>query len=645
MGDPQDQVFDTELNRPSMPNPDKNFIQKAGKMVDHISLATIFLAGVMMLAVSMFMSFEAFSRHFLDQPTSWVLAISILIFMWFTFLATPYGIKTDKHVACDVFVSRMPEPTRLTLGIATDLVCLAYIMALGIYGYVSFEEAVEMGSMSEGLVRYPMWLVLVTIPLGMGLSFMQMLRKIQVRVERLRELKTVEAPSQRFSPLAALAWFFLSLTCGVLVFLYSQPLGILMLALVLLFWGAPISFALGVVGMTGLLFFHGSLSGLNTLPIVAEHTGTNFVLLAIPLFTLGGLILSRSGLGEEMYEMSSRWLGWIPGGLGVATCITGGILAAMIGSSTAVTAIVTLVAMKPLLARGYDKTLVIGTVTGSSLGLIIPPSIGFIVYGFLTDTSVGELFMAGVVPGAMLVILFSAYVIINCKVTGKYQVVSYTWKERLASLRTSLIVLFGPLFVLGSIYTGLSTPTEAGAILVLYSIFCALVFRKIDFKGFIQCLIDSSVLSTMILMIMIGALTMSNVITLLQVPSELTDLIIGSGLPTWVILFLIMFFYLALGMFLDGGSITVLTVPVIAPLLPSLGIDVVAFGVILMMLIETALLTPPVGLNIFTVKGILDEPLSLIIKSVLPFVLILIVSVVLIFLIPDIALWLPARMR
>lgn len=628
-----------------MANTDQNFIQKTGKVVDHISWAAIFLSGMLMLAVALFMSFEAFSRHFLNQPTSWVLAISILIFMWFIFLATPYGIKADKHVVCDVFVSRLPKTTQLTLGIATDLVSLVYIFALGVYGYVACEEAFMMRSMSEGLVRYPMWLVLVTIPLGMGLSSLQMLRKIQVRLGRLGELPAAGKKSSGFSPLAALSWFLLSFTGSVLVFLYSQPLGILIFALALIFWGVPISFALGVVGMTGLLFFHESLSGLNTLPIVAEHTGTNFVLLAIPLFTLGGIILARSGLGEEMYEMSSRWLGWIPGGLGVATCITGGVLAAMIGSSTAVTAIVTLVAMKPLLDRGYDKTLVIGTVTGSSLGLIIPPSIGFIVYGFLTDTSVGELFMAGVVPGAMLVVLFSAYVIINCKITGKYQVVSYSWKERLTSLRTSVIILFGPIFVLGSIYTGLATPTEAGAILVLYSLFCALAFRKINFKGFIQCLIDSSMLSTMILMIMIGALTMSNVITLLQVPSGLTEFIVSSGLPTAVILLFIVLFYLALGMFLDGGSITVLTVPVIAPMLPTLGIDVVAFGVILMMLIETALLTPPVGLNIFTVKGIVDEPLSLIIKSVLPFVLILIFSVVLIFWVPEIALWLPAQMR
>ena len=616
-----------------------------GTAVDRMSWLAALTAGLLMLAVSLFMSYEAFSRHFLDSPTSWVFAVSILIFMWFTFLAAPHGIKTDKHVACDVFVSRLPERTRLSLGIATDIISSVYLCALGIYGFKAFHEALEMGSMSEGLVRYPMWMLLISIPFGMLLCMIQILRKIQLRSHRLHQLGREPGKTAGPQPGALVFCLVLSVSCGILLFFYSQALGMLFFALILLFWGAPISFALGSVGLTGLLFFHQSPVGLNTLPIVAEHTGTNFVLLAIPLFTLGGLVLSRSGLGEEMYQLSSRWLGWMPGGLGVATCITGGILAAMIGSSTAVTAIVTLVAMKPLLARGYDKTLVIGTVTGSSLGLIIPPSIGFIVYGFLTDTSVGELFLAGVIPGVMLVCMFSGYVIINCKITGKYQPVTYTWRERILSLRKSIIILLGPAFVLGSIYTGLATPTEAGAILVLYSLFCALVFRKIDVKGFVDCIVDASVLSTMILMIMIGALIMSNVITLLQVPSTLTQAIVGSGMPTGLVLFCIVVFILILGMFLDGGSITVLTVPVIAPMLPALGVDTVVFGVILMMLIETALLTPPVGLNIFTVKGVVNEPLSLIIRSVFPFVIILIIGVGLVFAWPDLALWLPGRMK
>ena len=598
-----------------------------------------------MLIVAIFMSYEVFSRHFLNHPTSWVLAVSILIFIWFTFLATPYGIQADRHVTCDIFISKLPEKTRAVLGAVTDLTALAYICALGIFGYQSFAEALHMGYMSEGLVRYPMWMVRVAIPIGMLLCLLQTLRRIKLRLATTLQRTSEGAQNSLTAPQWILLAYLASCGLGIWAFTLSQPIGILIFALILLFWGVPVAFALGVVGMAGLLFFHQSIGGLNTLPIVAEQTATNFILLAIPLFTLGGLILSRSGLGEEMYDLSSKWLGWMPGGLGVATCITGGILAAMIGSSTAVTAIVTLVAMQPLLDRSYDKKLVIGTVTGSSLGLIIPPSIGFIVYGFLTDTSVGELFMAGVVPGVLLVAMFSAYVIINCKMTGKYQTMHFTWRERFGSLKKSIVIMAGPLFVLGSIYSGLATPTEAGAILVLYSLFCALLYHKIDLQGFFRCLVESSAISVMIMMIMIGALTMSNVITLLQVPANLTEAIVSASLPNILVIGVMVLFYLLLGMFLDGGSITVLTVPVIAPMLPALGIDTVVFGVVLMMLIETALLTPPVGLNIFTVKGIVDEPLSFIIVSVLPFVLILLAGVILVFVFPEIALWLPTQMR
>ena len=619
--------------------------QGSGLLIDRISFAFALVAGLMMLAVALFMSFEAFSRHFLDQPTSWVLAVSTLIFIWFTFLSVPYGIKSNKHVACDIFVTRLPARSRQAIGIATDLSSLIFICAMGFYGFSHFLEAVEYHSMSEGLLRYPMWLVFLAIPSGMALSVIQFIRKIHSRIIWMNNNPEKSSDTLSVAPALMVSFFLLTATLGIAVYFFSQSLGILIFALVLLFWGVPIAFALGLVGLTGLLFFHGSIGGLNTLPIVAEHTATNFILLAIPLFTLGGLILSRSGLGEQIYDLSSKWLGWMPGGLGVGTCITGGILAAMIGSSTAVTAIITLVAMKPLLDRGYDKKLVIGTVTGSSLGLIIPPSIGFIVYGFLTDTSVGDLFMAGVVPGVMLVVMFSAYIVISCKVSGKYEAVSFSWTERLISLKKSFIIILGPVFVLGSIYTGVATPTEAGAILVIYSLFCAFVFRKIDWNGLVQCLIDSSILSTMIIMIMVGALVMSNVITLLQIPANLTEFILSSGLPTWGVILLIVILYLCLGMFLDGGSITVLTVPVIAPMLPALGIDTIAFGVILMMLIETALLTPPVGLNIFTVKGIVDEPLSFIIKSVVPFVLILVSGIILVFIFQDIALWLPTQMK
>ena len=612
-----------------------------GSAIDRVSWLANLIASVLILIVALMVCYDTSMRYFFNAPTEWVMSLSMLAFSWFPFLSAAYAIKTDRHIACDVFISRAAPRTREMLGVATDITALLYIVSLGIYGYFEFTDAFSMGAMSSGTVRYPLWFVRIVFPIGMLLCVLQMLRKIGLRITALRDGRMGNSRGAARSAKLMLVLYLVNMAAAVWVLSLNMPLGIMVLTLTILLWGVPIAFGLGTIGVFGLLFFHGSMSGLYTIPIVAEKTVNNFVLLAIPLFSLGGVILGRSGLGERIYDLSAKWLAWIPGGLGVATCITGGILAAMIGSSTAVTAIVTLVAMKPLLDRGYSKTMVIGTVTGTSLGLIIPPSIGFIVYGFLTDTSVGALFMAGFIPGIMLVAMFSVYVIVTCMITGKYEKMHFSWPQRLQSLKSSFLILLGPIFVLGSIYTGLATPTEAGAILVIYSLFCTIVYKQMTVKDFVDCLMESSAISTMILMIMIGALTMSNVVTLLQVPSNLAELIVNANLSTFSLMVVLIVFYLILGMFLDGGSITVLTVPVLAPMLVSLGLDTVVFGVVLMMLIETALLTPPVGLNLFTVKGIVDEPLTTIIRSTLPFAAILMFGTILCLVFPKLSLWLP----
>lgn len=599
-------------------------------------------ASLLILLVALAVCYETAMRYFFDAPTDWVMSLSMLAFMWFPFFSAAYGIQTDRHIACDVFIDRSGPYTRAVLGVATDLTALLYILGLGVFGYLELSDAYRLNAMSSGGVRYPLWLVRAVFPLGMLMCLLQMMRKTGMRISALRSGQLKKDSGFAHKAEFVLGLYIVNLILALWVLSVNMAAGLMVLTLTILLWGVPIAFGLGTVGFFGLLVFHGSMGGLYTIPIVAEKTVNHFVLLAIPLFSLGGVNLGQSGLGERIYDLSAKWLAWLPGGLGVATCITGGILAAMIGSSTAVTAIVALVAMKPLLERGYSKHLVIGTVTGTSLGLIIPPSIGFIIYGFLTDTSVGALFMAGFIPGAMLVVMFSLYVIVSCIISGRYEKMHFTWPQRWRALKSSFLVILGPVFVLGSIYTGLATPTEAGAILVVYSLFCTLVYKRLSVRGVIDCLMESSAISSMILMIMIGALTMANVVTLLQVPTHLVELIVNAQLPNLALIVMLIGFYMILGMFLDGGSIAVLTVPVLAPMLASLGIDTVVFGVVLMMLIETALLTPPVGLNLFTVKGIVNESLTTVITSTLPFVAILLVATIMCLVFPKLSLWLPS---
>ena len=597
-----------------------------------------------MLIVAMLICYEAICRYIFSSPTTWIMSVSLFMFMWFPFLSVSYGIKAEQHITCDVFVVLLPDRSREIIQVFTEITSLIFISSLFYFGYEYFSEAYEFKDTSVGLVRYPLWVLRIIIPASMFVCILQTIRNVSSRISRFKQSEP-ESRARHDKPILFVSIYLSLFIVGLIIFKFSTAIGILFLSLVLLLSGVPVGFALGSVGVISLIAIHHGFMGLNTVPIIAENTVHNFVLLAIPLFTLGGVILSQSGLAQEIYDTADKWLGWLPGGLGAATCITGGILAAMIGSSTAVTAIIALVAMEPMMRAGYQKKLVIGTVTGTSLGLIIPPSIGFIIYGYLTDTSVGSLFLAGFVPGAMLVFLFSLYVILYSWFTRSGKVTRYSWGERFTSFGRSIIVLLGPIFVLGSIYTGLCTPTEAGAVLVIYSLICTIIYRKLNPKMFIECLQRSSILATMILIIMMGALTMSHNITLIQVPNHLAEYIASSGFSKIGLIAILFIMYIILGMFLDGGSITVLTIPILAPMFPVLGIDTVVFGVALMMLIEVALLTPPVGLNLFTVKGILKEPLFLIIKGTSPFALIILIAAIMVMIFPELALWLPSHME
>jgi hypothetical protein len=234
------------------------------------------------------------------------MSVSLFAFMWFPFLSSPYGIQIGKHVSCDIFVSKFPKTLREWLGIFTDITSLIYIVALGYYGYDYFREAYELSYQSVGLVQYPLWLLRMIFPVSMFVCALQTVRNIIIRLNFLRDQTVNESSIITLRPFSLIVAYLVSILIALWVFHVYFSLGILVMTHVLLFWGVPI-------------------------------------------------------LGDKIYDLSSKWVGWLPGGLAVATCITGGILAAMIGSSTAVTAIVTLVAIQPLLKRGYNKKLVIGT--------------------------------------------------------------------------------------------------------------------------------------------------------------------------------------------------------------------------------------------------------------------------------------------
>ena len=612
-------------------------------IIGYLSLLFGTVSGVSMFFVSIFATYEVIMRRIFNNPTTWVFEVSLFILMWFVLLAAPYSSREKRQVVADIFISRLPQSSGLAIGIAADIVVLAFTAILGWYGAHTCLDAFQNHITSIGLLRYPKWIIYLVFPLTMGMLFLQVLRNILLDIQSLISLKK-ESGVYGTAPLMLLCGFTAAIGIGIYL-MYVEPFaGIIMLVLSFLFGGVPVGFALGMTGIVGMFANFGEFQSLTMVPIIVERTLHNFILLAVPLFIMGGVILARCGIGERIYDMVSKWSGPLPGGLSMATIVACALVSAMIGVSTAVAGAIGLVAIPQLLANGYTKEISYGSVSGGALGVLIPPSAGLIVYGFLTNTSVASLFAAAFIPAALLVGFFVTYVFFASILTGKYQRVSFTWEQKITATKRAFLGLLAPGIVLGGIYTGIFTPTEAAAVFVVYCLITARIYKQIDWKKFCDVLKESAILGSSIMMIMIGAMILTNLVAHLRIPRLLTEWIVASGFPHSIVIACLLGMYVILGMFLDGLAMTVLTIPVIYPLMDVLGLNVIVFGVVLMVFVEMALITPPVGLNLFMVQAITKDKLLIIAKGNLPFAFMMFMVAMMLLFYPGISLWLPSML-
>jgi C4-dicarboxylate transporter DctM subunit len=611
-------------------------------IIDNMSVIFGLIAGLVMFAVGISTTYEAIARKIFNSSTPWIFPASLFIMVWFPFLAAASVTKDGRQIKVDLLFTRLSEKLRIRLNILNYFFSLVFIITLGYYGLKKCIEAYTQGITSTESLLYPQWLLDLVFPVTSILVCLQIARLVYTELTRLRTNKSTHGVGWRGNSYLVLSAYLCLIALGVYLVILKPMAGIIFLVCCLLTGGLPVPFALGCAGIVGLFIVFGGFSSLIMVPIIVEETLHNFLLLAIPMFIMGGIILDKIGVGERIFDFASKWLNFLPGGLAVATVIACALFSAMIGISTAVAATIGLVAIPPMLSRGYRKELAYGSVAGGALGILIPPSAGLIVYGFLTDSSVGVLFAAAVLPALVVVALFSIYVVIYCFVDRRYEKVSYTWNDRITSLKRAIIGLSVPVLILGGIYTGFFTPTEAAGVLVAYSVVIGLIYKKGHFKQLLLILKESALLGSAVMMIMVGAILLTHLVVRLHVADVLREYV-GTGIPNWVAMILIMLLYLILGMFLDGLSITVLTVPILYPLFPVLGVDVIVFGVFLMMFIEIALLTPPVGVNLFMVQAITEDELWPVIKGNIPFVALLLMGAILLLIFPNLALWLPRK--
>jgi C4-dicarboxylate transporter, DctM subunit len=381
---------------------------------------------------------------------------------------------------------------------------------------------------------------------------------------------------------------------------------------------------------------------------ITWSTSTDFILFAIPLFILLGEILLRSGIAERMYAAMTHWLSWLPGGLmhsNVGTCT---LFAAVSGSSVATAATIGTVAVDQIEKYGYNERLYLGTIAaGGTLGILIPPSIPMIIYGALTNTSIPQLYLAGIAPGATLALLFMLTVIVACVVRPRWggHRVETNWQARWRSLPDLIPPLVIFVVVIGSIYGGIATPTESAALGVVAATGLAAWRRRLSWAMLRDTLEGTMTTTAMIMAILIAAYFVNFVITSIGLSGKIMSYVTGFGLsPTGTIVAIVLF-YLVLGMFMESLSMLVATVPIITPVVTGLGFDPVWFGVLMMLLIETALITPPVGFNLFVVQGVRPRGriYDVIIGST-PFVITLMLMIALLVAFPQIALWLPSKL-
>ncbi len=420
----------------------------------------------------------------------------------------------------------------------------------------------------------------------------------------------------------------------------------LVLLLALLALSLPVAGALGTLGLL-LDQIYSKMPLTLALGEVAWSSSKDFLLVAIPMFILLGEILLRAGVAERMYDAMVKWLSWIPGGLMHSNIGACAIFAATSGSSVATAATVGTVALPLVKKHGYNERLFLGTLAaGGTLGILIPPSINMIIYAVLTDTSIPKLYLAGIIPGLGLALLFIAMVAAFCIARPAWggRVLSASWGERIRSLADLLPPLGIFLVVVGSIYAGLATPTEAASLGVVAALGLAAAYRRLSFAMIKEVLENTMRTTAMVMLIIIAAYFLNFVISAIGLTAMLTDFIVGLGLSQVEMLIAIVIFYLILGCFMETLSMMITTIPIVAPVMFGLGFDPIWFGIVLIILIEMALITPPVGLNLFVVQSLRSHgSLNDVIAGSVPFVLAMILLIGLLAAFPGIALWLPTQ--
>ncbi|MBW1911806.1 MAG: TRAP transporter large permease subunit [Deltaproteobacteria bacterium] len=608
-------------------------------------------AGASILVVMMLLTVvDVFGRYFLNRPVLGAYELTQFMVVIVVFFGMAYTAMKRGHVSLDLLLEKFPNRVRGFIETITN------ILSLSLFALIAWQSVLQAnilrlkGEVSESLL-VPVYPLLWIIAFGSVLLCVVILLDIRASLVKMAAGgRSWVLPG--FGLVLVLFIFAAPLWGQVLPWQISPPvIGLLSLAvlIILFFFGMPIGFAMGVVGFLGMIYLIGPDSGIAPLRTSPYSSTASYTMSVIPLFILMGMFAFHSGLSADLYNTAYRWLGHLPGGLAMASVGSCAAFAAVSGSGIATAATMGTIALPEMRKYHYDDRLATGSIAaGGTIGILIPPSVVLIIYAILTEQSIGRLFAAGFLPGILEAVFYMATIFIICKrnpLMGPPGP-STTLREKLVSLKNGWQVLFLFALVMGGLYGGIFTPTEAAGIGAFGAFIFALIKRRLNRTNFWNSLIESGKTTSMTFVILIAAMILSYLLAVTRLPHELADWVAVLPLNRYIILGLIILIYLILGCFMSTMGMVILTVPIFFPVILALGFDPIWFGIIIVRVTEMATITPPYGINVFVIKGVAkDVSIMTIYRGVVPFIIADLAHIALLIFVPQISLFLPSLIK
>jgi C4-dicarboxylate transporter DctM subunit len=585
----------------------------------------------------------------LGKSQMWIDETATFMTIVAAFFMFAYTLQEKGHVRVDFISAYLSKRSDFILTIFTNVLCLVFCGVL-IWTGIGMVKSSHMMGESSPVLLLPLWVFQSCLPISFLLMFLVVLKflKDDLFINRHKEEFRASAGASGFKYYIPMLIFTAGLAAGCYLLTVNVPLGLLVLFLATLFSGMPVSFAMGLFGVVGLYIFSGSYKMLMNAPATGFSAMNSQVVIAFPLFFLSGTILSAGKLGPRIFHFANSLVRHLPGGIGIASIVFCGIFAAMTGSSVAVAAAISAIALPEMLKRGYSRVTTIGLLAAAgTLGILFPPSVGLIFYSALTGESIAKLFMAAVLPGILLCLMFIAYIM---WVGGRDKNIERderaSLKEIFQALKEASGGLVVILIIIGGIYSGYFTVTEAGAVAVLYSIFLTVFWYKtMTWRDLRDCVLKAARMGGMLNLIIVAANIAAILITMSRVTQDLIVWTQTMAFPPWVFIVFIMIVMIILGGPLEAVSIMVICCPILYPIVISLGYDGIWFGVAMVINTELAIISPPEGMNLFVLQQMSGGTSTEVWKAVMPYLYIMAAFLAIVLLWPPLTLWLPSVVK